>query len=527
MVSPILTISSHVQGFTKSNMTPKDIRLISSASLLIAGSFSLGAQDRPNIIMFLVDDMGAMDTSVPFVADRSGVPQRYPLNEWYHTPGMERLASQGVRFSQCYAMSVSSPSRVSLMTGQYSARHHTTNWIYSESDNRNTFGPYGWGWNGISPEEQTLPRLLSGAGYRTIHVGKAHFGNNNSPSADPLNIGFDVNIAGSSIGEPGSYYGEDGYGLLKGYKPRAVPGLDKYHGTNTFLTEALTLEAMGQIDAAVEDGTPFFLYMSHYAVHSPHQTDPRFISRYEGDASKPANAKGFATLIEGMDKSLNDILDHLAEKGIAGNTLVIFMGDNGSGLLVGSDREHSSSAPLRGIKGTEFEGGMRVPCIVAWAAPEDNAVQERVKIESNTVCSEVTSICDVYPTIASVAGVGIPSGHVVDGQDITGLLDGGPEPADHRDEFLMHFPHEHRGSYFTVWRHGDWKLIYYYNPTHPENPQRVLYNLKKDPFENNDLSSKRPGMARKMIQEMISKLEETGAQYPVDFNGKPIPPKVF
>lgn len=506
-------------------MRLKEIRRISSATFLLAGSVTLGAQDKPNIIVFLTDDMGPMDTSVPFITDRNGVPERFPFNDWYHTPAMERLASQGVRFSQFYAMSVSSPSRVSLLTGQYSARHHTTNWIYSESDNRNTFGPYGWGWNGISPEEWTLPRLLADAGYRTIHVGKAHLGNNESPSADPQNVGFDVNIAGSSIGEPGSYYGEDGYGLYKGYKPRAVPGLDKYLGTNTFLTEALTLEAMDQIDSAVMDGEPFFLYMSHYAVHSPHQTDPRFIDRYKGDDSKPDNAKGFATLIEGMDKSLGDILDHLTEKGIAENTLVIFMGDNGTGLFLGTDRDYCSSAPLRGMKGTEFEGGIRVPCIISWAAPGKGAAQEKLPIKSNSTCEDVASICDIYPTVAKIVGADIPSDHLVDGQDIRPLLSGGHNG--HRDEFLMHFPHEHRGSYFTVWRNGKWKLIYYYNPTHPENPQCVLYNLKKDPFETTDLASKRPRKAREMTREMITKLEETGAQYPVDFVGNPVPPKVL
>lgn len=493
--------------------------------MLMAGSVAMKAQDRPNIIVFLTDDMGPMDTSVPFITDKHGTPERYPFNDWYRTPGMERLASQGVRFTQFYAMSVSSPSRVSLMTGQYSARHHTTNWINSESDNRNTYGPYGWGWDGLSPEDYTLPRLLSDQGYRTIHVGKAHLGNNESPAADPLKVGFDINIAGSSIGEPGSYFGEDGYGLLKGYKPRAVPGLDKYHGTDTFLTEALTLEALGQIDEAVEDGSPFFLYMSHYAVHTPHQTDPRFISHYEGDDSKPANAKGFATLIEGMDKSLGDILDHLVEKGIAGNTLVIFMGDNGTGLYLGTDRDYCSSAPLRGMKGTEFEGGMRVPCIIAWAAPEDNPSQARLPIKPDIVRTEVASICDIYPTLAAFVGADIPSDHAVDGQDLSPLLGGGPEPASHKDEFLMHFPHEHRGSYFTVWRHDKWKLIYYYNPNHPEKPQCSLFNLKRDPFETRDLSSRCPGRVRKLLNEMILKLEETGAQYPVDFRGDPIPPQ--
>lgn len=497
---------------------------LSSALCLLAANLAAGAREKPNIIVFLVDDMGPMDTSVPFITDRSGNPVRYPFNDWYNTPAMERLASQGVRFSQFYAMSVSSPSRVSLMTGQYSARHHTTNWINSESDNRDGFGPYGWGWGGIAEEEWTLPRMLSAAGYRTIHIGKAHFGNNDSPAADPLRIGFDVNIAGSSIGEPGSYYGEDGYGFIRGYRPRAVPGLEKYHGTDTFLSEALTLEAMEQIDSASASGAPFFLYMSHYAVHTPHQTDPRFIGHYEADSARPDNAKGFATLIEGMDKSLGDIMDHLEEKGLSGNTLIIFMGDNGTGLFLGTDRDHCSSAPLRGMKGTEFEGGIRVPCIISWARPENNEVQEALPIGKGVVRTDVASICDIYPTVASLVEADVPSGHPVDGQDISGLLSDGSVSGTHRDEFLMHFPHEHRGSYFTVWRHGKWKLVYYYNPTHPEKPQCSLFNLARDPFENRDLASRRPRRTRVMLREMVSKLSETGAQYPVDFRGNPIVP---
>ena len=214
---------------------------------------------KPNVVIFLVDDMGPMDTSVPFIVDRNGNPQRYPLNDWYHTPNMERLAEQGTRFSNFYAQSVSSPSRASLLTGQNAARHRTTNWIRSESDNRDDYGPYDWNWHGLRKSEYTLARLMKDAGYRTIHVGKAHFGPNRSEGEFPENLGFDVNIAGCSIGEPGSYLGENGYGYIKGTYSRAVPGLAKYHGTDTFLTEALTLEAMGQMDRSVEEGEPFFL----------------------------------------------------------------------------------------------------------------------------------------------------------------------------------------------------------------------------------------------------------------------------
>ena len=202
------------------------IRMAALIPAALSGA-SAGAQSstKPNVVIFLVDDMGPMDTSVPFMTDKNGSPQRYPLNEWYHTPNMERLAETGIRFSNFYAQSVSSPSRASLMTGQNSARHRTTNWIRSESDNRCDYGPHDWNWLGLRRSDYTLARLMSDAGYRTIHVGKAHFGPFRSEGEFPENIGFDVNIAGSSIGEPGSYLGENGYGFIKGtYSgPRQIP----------------------------------------------------------------------------------------------------------------------------------------------------------------------------------------------------------------------------------------------------------------------------------------------------------------
>ena len=272
------------------------LRPLLSLGLLTAAS-GAWAQEGPNIVIFLVDDMGLMDTSVPFLTDAAGHPVRYPLNDWYRTPGMERLAAQGTRFSQFYAQGVSSPSRASLMTGQDAARHRTTNWIRSESNNRDDYGPYDWNWKGLCKQDWTLPRILQREGYRTIHIGKAHFGPFGSEGEWPENLGFDVNIAGSSIGEPGSYRGENGYGLIRGNRARAVPGLEKYHGSDTFLTEALTLEAKAQLDTAVASGHPFFLYMSHYAVHNPFETDKRFADHYR-DSSYSAKARGYATLIE-------------------------------------------------------------------------------------------------------------------------------------------------------------------------------------------------------------------------------------
>ena len=503
------------------------IRMAALIPAALSGA-SAGAQSptKPNVVIFLVDDMGPMDTSVPFMTDKNGSPQRYSLNEWYHTPNMERLAETGIRFSNFYAQSVSSPSRASLMTGQNSARHRTTNWIRSESDNRCDYGPHDWNWLGLRRSDYTLARLMSDAGYRTIHVGKAHFGPFRSEGEFPENIGFDVNIAGSSIGEPGSYLGENGYGFIKGTYSRAVPGLAKYHGTDTFLTEALTLEAIDQIDRSVEEGEPFFLYMSHYAVHNPFEIDKRFEGKYLSDSTKSRRAVGYATLVEGMDKSLGDILDHLKEIGVAENTLIIFMGDNGGDAPLGPARGWASSAPLRGKKGSEYEGGIRVPCIIGWAAPSSkSASQRRLPVKRGGVSSQVCSIMDIYPTLANLTGTTVPEDHPVDGQDLSRLLSGKPDPS--REEiFMCHFPHQHNGSYYTTYRDGAWKLVYYYNPEHPETPGHVLFNLEDDPFETKDLSSERPDIARKLIGDMIARLKRENAAYPVDFEGKTVLPRL-
>lgn len=499
--------------------------LPAAAAFLLNGAALAAQSPRPNVILFVVDDMGPMDTSLPFLADSCGRPQRFPLNDWYHTPRMERFAQEGVRFSQFYAQSVSSPSRVSLLTGQNAARHRTTNWIRSEYDNRDDYGPYDWNWQGIRATDYTLPRLLREAGYRTIHVGKAHLGPVGSEGEFPENLGFDVNIAGSSIGEPGSYLGENGYGAIRGTSSRAVPGLEKYHGSGTFLTEALTLEALAQIDRAADDGVPFFLYLSHYAVHNPFETDRRFEARYLQDSLKSLKSRsaiGYATLVEGMDKSLGDVLDHLRLRGLAENTLVVFLGDNGGDAPLGPARGWASSAPLRGKKGSEFEGGIRVPCIIGWAAPGGG--MQLLPVARGTLQTQVACIMDIYPTLMRLVGVSVPEDHPVDGQDLGVLLTGKKDPA--REEvFMCHFPHRHRGSYYTTYRNGPWKLIYYYNPAHPELPQSVLFNLEEDPYETTDVSGLHPGITARLLKEMTARLERERAAYPVDFEGRPIPPR--
>ena len=212
-------------------MTPRPaIRSIAAAlsSLLLALAIwsatpATAAPAKPNVVIFLVDDMGVMDTSLPFLTDESGKPKKYPLNEYYRTPNMERLAARGVRFSNFCAMSVCSPTRVSIMTGQNAARHRTTNWINPASDNRGPSGPPDWNWRGMTKSTVALPRLMQADGYRTIHVGKGHFGPRDFDGANPQNIGFDVNIAGGAMGQPGSYYGMQNYGNAGGAVKKASP----------------------------------------------------------------------------------------------------------------------------------------------------------------------------------------------------------------------------------------------------------------------------------------------------------------
>ena len=496
------------------------------AALFLTSVFcgaSLSAQDRPNIIVFLVDDMGIMDTSVPFLTDNQGQPKKYELNDWYHTPNMERMAEQGIRFSNFYAQSVSSPSRTSLLTGQNAARHGTTNWIDSKVNNRTPYGPHDWNWEGLTRETPCFPKLLQKAGFKTIHVGKAHFGCEGSEGEDPRNVGFDVNIGGNSIGQPGSYYGEYGYGWLKGDHTRPVPNLDKYHRTNTFLTEALTLEACHQIELAVKEKKPFYLNMAHYAVHAPYDPDPRFIDRYRNRGNN-RHAENFAALIEGMDKSLGDIMDKLQELGIAENTLIIFLGDNGGDAPLGEANEHACSAPLKGRKGSEFEGGMRVPFIASWGAVDpQNKYQQEFPIVTNGVQLQMATIMDIYPTVLSVAGVKRQKGYVLDGSDLKRLFQGKKDRG-HRDDFLMHFPYAHRGNYFTIYRKDYWKLIYYYRPENPIQPKISLYEMKGDPFEYKDVVTVYPKVAKSLFNKMVEKLEEEGALYPVDKEGRSLKP---
>lgn len=508
------------------------IKRLSIVLLVIAGlgisSDSLAA-DKPNIVLFLVDDMGPMDTSVPFMTDAAGKPKKYPLNDYYRTPSMQRLAKQGTRLNNFYAMSVCSPTRTSIITGQNSARHQVTQWIRSEGNNRGEFGPPDWNWTGVDDPSITLPSVLKTSGYRTIYIGKAHFGPSGEPTEHPEKIGYDINIAGCSWGQPGSYYGKDGYGHIKGNKKRAVPDLEKYHGTDTFLTDALTIEGKAVIDHAIKDGKPFFLHFAPYALHAPFQSNPKYAPNY-ADSGKPKGAQAYATLVESMDTALGQLMDHLEAKGIAEDTLIIFIGDNGGDAPLGPTHQHNSSFPLRAKKGTHYEGGMRTPFIAAWAKPDaQNKWQKQLPIAKGVINEQLGTVMDLYPTIVEIAGGTLPKGHELDGHNLAKQLASSKPNPDRQERFLMHFPHGHRSSYYTVLRVGEWKLIYHYYPQkNPAKTRYELFNLKDDPYEKNNLADTETNKVKRLVNAMVKQLDEEGALYPVDKEGnvlKPVMPE--
>jgi arylsulfatase A-like enzyme len=455
----------------------------------------------PNIVFFFVDDMGWQDTSVPFHTEVT------KLNKQYYTPNMEQLAKEGMKFTQAYATAVCSPSRISLMTGMNAARHRVTNWTLfknktSESNHPKVRRP-DWNLNGLSAQPgeentiyaETLPQLLKKKGYKTIHAGKAHFGAKDTSGENPLNLGFDVNIAGHAAGGPGSYLGIHNFSAIwrKGMAVWDVPGLEKYHGKDIYLTEALTLEANKAIEEAVQEDKPFYLYMSHYAIHAPWEKDKRFYQKYIDAGLSEFDAK-FASMIEGMDKSLGDIRATLKRLGVDDNTIIIFMSDNGS------PKQTARNLPLRGHKLTPYEGGARVPLIVKWPNVTKAA----------SVNNQYLIIEDIFPTFLEMAGLKEEMKKSTDGISFMPLLTGkGNYPKDR--PIYWHFPNTYDHAPYSAIRKGDWKLIY-----HHVDRRMELFNLKEDISEAHNLFDIHKAKGEELVELLTDYLKSVEAQMPMD-----------
>ncbi|RQP13585.1 MAG: sulfatase [Parapedobacter sp.] len=484
-------------------------------ALLTASASKAQENHQPNIVVIFVDDLGWQDMSEPFFKEVT------PINKRFHTPNLELLASESVKFTDAYATPVCTPSRVSFLTGLNAARHRVTNWTHPlanhPTDNEDEMlVPPAWNINGLSPiagiprtvHATPLPKILREAGYFTIHVGKAHWGASGTPGASPLNLGFMVNIAGHSAGHPQSYYGKQHYGNLPANATyQAVPDLMEYHGTPTFLTEALTREAIKALEEPIRRNEPFFLHFSNYAVHTPIQPDPRFLQRYL-DAGLDSTEAGYASLVEGVDHSIGAIVAFLRERQVYDNTIIVFVSDNGglSQQPMRSGAPHTQNLPLRAGKGSIYEGGIRVPLLIRYPhGAKGSVVKTPVIIE------------DLFPTLLEIAGIPHPrlEQGQVDGFSLLALLESRKPDFPENRPLVWHMPHKWIRTdgpginFFSAIRQGDYKLVY------DMKKERVeLYNLEKDIGENRDLSAEMPQKAGELKALLSERLRLWDAQHP-------------
>jgi len=496
-------------------------------------------RDRPNpnrnIVLVVVDDWGWQDLSVPML-DR-----RTPLNDRFRTPNLEGLAARGVRASDAYAAAaVCTPSRVAIMTGRSPARTGVTYWTLERdrdtSSRHPRLDPPAWEVNGIGPDPALLPQRLADAGYATIHVGKAHFGARGTPGADPRNLGFAVNVAGHAAGAPGSFLashhfkdearkraerGEAADPATATASVWDVPGLERWHGTDAFLDAALADEASAAIAAAIADGKPFFLNFCPYGVHTPITEDARFAKDFP---DLDARERAYATMVAAVDDAIGRIEETCREKGVLGRTVFVITGDNGGlsahsrGAAPDGSTAHGHNAPARSGKGSAYDGGVRVPFIVAGPG---------IAHRESPLATPIVGT-DLYPTILAMAGVPVPASRTIDGVDLGPLLRGEVETLPERT-ILFHQPHAWGPSGpgiepFSSIRRGDLKLVWFHDSPDVA-PRLELYDLRADPGENRDLAAGRPDDLASMLESLRAALATSNARLPVDrASGRPVTP---
>ncbi|MGM9739960.1 MAG: sulfatase-like hydrolase/transferase [Candidatus Cryptobacteroides sp.] len=510
-------------------------RLVSILLPFLAALPSAAKGGRPNIVLFLVDDLGLMDTSVPFL------DSLYPGNLRFSTPNIERLAERGVVMTAAYACPLSTPTRAALLSGMNAAHSHITSFTttlkdtpsdatagsggnYEVNDNEgDEFMRGDWNWNGISPGEgcratqciTPFPAVLKENGYFTVHAGKSHWAPSGTPGSSAYNMGFVANVGGGAAGYPRSYKAVDNYGnTAEKWNMAAVPDMVQYYQTGIHLTDALVSEALKLIDYPVSQGIPFYLELSNYAVHSPYQPHEPYYSAY---LEKGMNRKQavYASMVTGVDAALGALLEFLEDRGIADNTVIIFYSDNGGYSATGANglEAHTHNSPLREGKGSCYEGGIRVPMIVSWPS----------KIKSGKRISNPVVPEDFYPSILEIAGISdYKTMQSIDGQSFVKYLQG----SGYEDRFIVtHFPHQWRVEdqpdidFLSAIRYGEWKLVYRMHDALLE-----LYNLNDDVGEKNDVASGHPDIVKYLSNELSGRLRKWKATMPVvRSTGRPVP----
>jgi len=477
---------------------------------------------KPNVVLFLVDDMGWMDCGV------------YG-SKYYETPNIDRFAKRSMRFTNAYAQPLCSPTRASILSGQYTARHGITtasghqppqpagHVFLPESAPPNAPMLMPESKNFLEPSQITLAETLKGAGYRTAHIGKWHIGL--TQPYWPEQQGFDVAFhCHPDPGPPGEYFSP--YGVV----PEGNPNAKQRVGTITdgleheYIVDRQADEAVKFIDAS--KGGPFFLNLWCYGVHGPWGHKEEY-TKYFAAKKDPSGRQGnpiMASMLKSVDDCFGRILDELDQQGIADNTIIIFYSDNGgnahsnvpgSGKTETAEKNKSEfladwrkwaceqpptlNTPLRDGKGTLYEGGTRVPLMWAWAG----------NIQSASLSEAIVGPIDVYPTVINLLGIAKPEKQIIDGVSYAKVLKGEDELK--RDAYFNYHPHAGANRAGGVWvRSGDFKLLRWFgNPSTHE-----LYNLREDISEANDLSETMPGKVQELGLLIDGFLKDTGATYP-------------
>lgn len=492
----------------------------------LAGAPEAG-QRPPNVILFLVDDMGWMDSSA------------YG-STYYETPNMERLAARAMRFTDAYAVPLCSPTRASILTGQYSSRHGITtasghqppqeagfDFLPSTAPpNRPTIQPISK--NYLEPSQYTLAEALRDAGYRTAHLGKWHLGL--TAEYRPNRQGFDVTFDCAPDPGPPSYFSP--YGV----SPDGAPTGKHKVGNITdgppgeYITDRLTDEAVRFIESNRD--RPFFLNLWQYGVHGPwgHKEEyTRGFANKKDPRGKQANPI-MASMLKSVDESLGRVLDALDALKLSDRTLLIFYSDNGGNKHSNTpgDRKKANvgpghpryaeledwkkwagplaptnNDPLRGGKADLFEGGCRVPLMVQWPG----------RVAAGSTSGAVVGPIDIYPTILEMIGLNRPEKQHIDGASFAPVLTGSGELG--RKAFFNFFPHGLRHPPGAWVRAGDWKLIRWFE-TRPDFPSaHELYNLKEDVGEANNMAARKPELVKELDALIDGFLKDTGARVPI------------
>ena len=450
---------------------------------LCAAAASQGSRP-PNFVIMLADDLGWADLGV-YGAD---------LHE---TPQLDRFAASAMRFTNAYAASpVCTPTRASIMTGKWPARLHMTIWreatLQAPPKRKLTHAAAR---DALPHDEVTIAEVLQQAGYLTAHVGKWHLG---TALHYPETQGFDVHIGGSLWGAPQSFFYPYRGSKHFGGEPRYVPGLH-WGQPGEYLTDRLTDEALAIIDRAGRG--PFFLNLCYYTVHTPIEGKPDLVRRFEARLRPGMNHQNatYAAMAASLDENAGRVLAKLEERGLAGNTVVIFASDNGGFINQFDGQTVTNNHPLRSGKGALYEGGVRVPFIVRWPGVT----------KPGTVSDEPVCTTDLYPTMLDMAGLSGDAAHRPDGVSIAPLLRGSADRLD-REALYFHYPHYYQTTTpVSSIRAGDWKLLEYYEDNHVE-----LYNLADDPGEATDLASTNPAKAEELRERLHQWLRDVDAQLP-------------